>query len=77
MSNGTERNATEHASPWIDVPEGARYAGHLSQKTIYRACRDGSLRHARVSGRREIRLRREWIDDWLLATSTPVEVRRG
>ena len=63
-------------SPWIDVPEGARYAGNLSVKTIWRACRDGKLRHARVGGRREIRLRREFIDQWLESTITPIEVRR-
>lgn len=77
MTNGADRNATEHdASPWIDVPEGARHAGNVSPKSIYRACRAGQLRHARIGGRRQIRLRREWIDQWLEATSTPVEVRR-
>jgi hypothetical protein len=38
MTNGTDRNATEHdASSWIDVPEAGRYAGNLSDKTSCRA----------------------------------------
>ena len=52
------------ASPWLTVKEGADYAS-LSADTIYTACERGELRHARVSGRRTIRLRTEWIDGWL------------
>ena len=51
-------------SPWLTVKEAADYAS-LSADTIYTACERGELRHARVSGRRTIRLRREWIDAWL------------
>ncbi len=52
------------SSPWLTVKEAADYAS-LSADTIYTACERGELRHARVSGRRTIRLRREWIDAWL------------
>jgi hypothetical protein len=45
-------------------------------KTIYRECAAGRLRHAKVGGRRELRLLAEWVDAWLIATSTPIEVRR-
>ena len=51
-------------SPWLTVKEAADHAS-LSADTIYTACERGELRHARVSGRRTIRLRREWIDAWL------------
>ena len=51
-------------SPWLTVREAADYAS-LSTDTIYTACERGELRHARVSGRRTIRLRPEWIDAWL------------
>ena len=51
-------------SPWLTVREAADYA-NLSADTSYTACERGELRHARVSGRRTIRLRREWIDAWL------------
>ena len=49
---------------WLRVPEAAEYAG-VSRDTIYTACERGELRHARVGGRRAIRLRTDWIDDWL------------
>ena len=52
------------ASPWLTVKEAADYAS-LSTDTIYTACEGAELRHARVSGRRTIRLRTEWIDAWL------------
>ena len=50
-------------SPWFTVKEAAQYAS-LSMDTIYRACERGELCHIRVSGRRTIRLRPEWIDQW-------------
>jgi excisionase family DNA binding protein len=59
-------------SPWLTVAEGASYA-RTCPKTVYRACEQGQLRHARVGGRRSIRLLREWVDAWLVATATPVE----
>ncbi len=49
---------------WLNVGEGAEYAG-VSRDTIYPACERKELRHARVSGRRSIRLKPEWIDAWL------------
>lgn len=61
-------------SPWLTVSEGATYA-KVSRGVIYAECRAGRLRHARVGGRRDIRLRREWLDAWLEA-SAPQEVRR-
>lgn len=70
-----ERPAT---SPWLTVREAAARL-HVSVDSIYSACRtDGPrrLRHARLAGRRDIRLRAEWIDSWLEASSTPVEVDR-
>ena len=49
---------------WLTVAEGAEYAG-VSRDTIYTACERRELRHARVGGRRAIRLKPEWIDAWL------------
>ena len=49
---------------WLTVAEGAEYAG-VSRDTIYAACERTELRHARLSGRRAIRLKSEWIDAWL------------
>ncbi|MGH9311737.1 MAG: helix-turn-helix domain-containing protein [Vicinamibacterales bacterium] len=61
-------------SPWLTVPEAATYA-KVSNGIVYAECRAGRLRHARVGGRRDIRLKRDWIDDWY-ERSVPQEVRR-
>ena len=49
---------------WLTVAEAAEYAG-VSRDTIYTACERRELRHARLGGRRAIRLKRDWIDAWL------------
>jgi excisionase family DNA binding protein len=49
---------------WFTVSEGAQYAG-VSRDTIYTACERRELHHARIGGRRSIRLKPEWIDAWL------------
>jgi excisionase family DNA binding protein len=49
---------------WFRVPQAADYAG-VSRDTIYTACERGELRHVRVGGRRAIRLKPEWLDEWL------------
>jgi excisionase family DNA binding protein len=48
---------------WLTVTESAEYAG-VSRDTIYTACERRELRHARVGGRRAIRVKRDWIDAW-------------
>ena len=48
---------------WLNVREGAEYA--VCRDTIYAACEHREIRHARVGGRRAIRLKPEWIDAWL------------
>jgi excisionase family DNA binding protein len=55
--------------PWLNVSEAAEYAG-VSRDTIYTACERDELRSARVSGRRAIRIRPQWIDNWLEQHST-------
>jgi excisionase family DNA binding protein len=49
---------------WLTVAEGAEYSG-VCRDTIYTAVERGEIRHVRIGGRRSIRLRTEWIDDWL------------
>lgn len=51
-------------TPWLKVGEAAEYAG-VSRDTIYTACERDELRHVRVGGRRAIRLKAEWLDEWL------------
>jgi len=58
-----------HESPWMTIREAARYA-RCGPKTLYREVRQGRLRAARIGGRREIRLRAEWLDSWLEQAGT-------
>jgi excisionase family DNA binding protein len=60
---------------WLTVAEGAEYAG-LSRDTIYTACERRELGHARVGGRRAIRLKAEWIDAWLERHAPAAQDRR-
>jgi excisionase family DNA binding protein len=62
-------DAAETATPWIGVKEAARRA-RCGVKLLYREIRAGRLQAARVGGRRELRLRGEWIDAWLSAQTT-------
>jgi excisionase family DNA binding protein len=49
---------------WLTVTQAAEYAG-VSRDTIYTACERREIRHARLGGRRAIRLKPAWIDEWL------------
>lgn len=49
---------------WVDVRAGAQHA-HLSVWSLYDAIASKELRHVRVGGRRRIRTKRCWIDQWL------------
>ena len=49
---------------WLTVAEAAEYSG-VSRDTIYTACERAELRHARIGGRRAIRVKPVWIDEWL------------
>jgi excisionase family DNA binding protein len=70
-----QQDSAVNASPWITAKDAADYI-HCGVKTIYDAVKKQRLRAARVSGRRELRFRREWLDQFLEASAQPVEVRR-
>ena len=61
---------------WLTVEEAAQRA-RVGHRTIYNEVRAGRLRAARVGGRRELRFRPDYIDQWLEQSAQPVEVRRG
>lgn len=63
------------SGPWLTAQEAAARA-LVGVNLIYREVAAGRLRAARVGGRRDLRFRTEWIDQWLDATATPVEIRR-
>jgi excisionase family DNA binding protein len=67
-------HAIQPVDPWLTLDEAAAVA-KLKSSSVRRACRDGRLRHARVSGRRVIRIRKSWVEAWLEACA-PVEVSR-
>jgi excisionase family DNA binding protein len=54
-------------SPWLTVMQGATWA-QCGPRQLYEAVQRGDLRAVRVTGRNELRFRREWIDAWLEAT---------
>jgi excisionase family DNA binding protein len=58
----TEKPLGHHV--WLTVKQAATHTA-VSTDTIYTACERGELRHARLSGRRTIRFRSEWLDEWL------------
>ena len=64
------QNAGER-SPWLTVDEAADRA-RCGPKLIYREVRARRLAAARVGGRRELRLRAEWVDDWLMRATSPI-----
>jgi len=64
---------TPPRSPWLTVAEAAAHA-RCGRKVLYREVRAGRLRAARIGGRRELRLRPEWIDEWLGRTCAVVIV---
>lgn len=63
------------ASPWRDVSMAAARA-LTSRRTIYNAVASGRLRAARVNGRRELRFLDEWVDAWILQSTTHSEGHR-
>jgi excisionase family DNA binding protein len=58
---------------WLTVKQAATRA-QVSPDTIYYEVRAGRLQAARIGGRRQLRFREEYIDRWLEASATPVEV---
>ena len=73
-AGGMVTHMNETQSSWLVVKESAA-RGRCGPKTIYREIRAGRLRAARVGGRREYRLRPEWVDEWLERSSMPIEVK--
>lgn len=64
MSTTSTNELGAIASPWLDAKMAAAYA-RVHLRVIRGAARTGALRAARIGGRRELRIRIEWLDDWL------------
>ena len=59
---------------WMTVLEAATRA-RCGAKTIYGEVKKNRLRAAKIGGRRELRFRPEWVDEWLEDSATPREIR--
>jgi excisionase family DNA binding protein len=68
-------DTNECDSPWWRVRDAARYV-RCGPKQIYSAIRSGRLKAIRLNGRREVRVRREWVDQWLESQMAEEEHRR-
>jgi excisionase family DNA binding protein len=62
-------------SPWLTVEQAAARA-QVGKRTIYNEVAAARLRAARIGGRRELRFRAAWVDEWLEQSVTPQEVKR-
>jgi excisionase family DNA binding protein len=54
--------------PWLTTREAAERA-NCSAHTIYAEVNAGRLRAARIGGKRLVRIKAEWVDEWLSAES--------
>lgn len=61
--------------PWLRLSQCAERV-QVHEATLRREIQRRRLRHARVGGRKSIRVRASWLDAWLEASSTPIEVKR-
>lgn len=79
---GAQMNAptlNNSQTPWLTLRQGAVRA-NTSEATLRREIHRGALRHARVGGRKDIRLRPEWVDSWLetgSSNATATDVAEG
>jgi excisionase family DNA binding protein len=58
---------------WLTVAQ-ARQIAQVGVKLIYREIKAGRLRAARIGNRRDIRIHRDWIAQWLERSATPLEI---
>ena len=54
----------DRQTEWLKVRTAAERAA-VSPWTIYTAIERGELRHVRLGGRRSLRMKPEWVDQWL------------
>ncbi len=60
---------------WL-TPEQAAARAQVGKRVVYNEVKAGRLRAARIGGRRELRIKPDWIDAWLEQSAVPVEVSR-
>lgn len=58
------------APTWLKIADAAKRA-QCGEATICREVRAGRLRAVKVGGRRSLRFRADWVDEWLQSGSAP------
>lgn len=71
----TSTQTATTTTDWLTVREACPVA-KVGPKTVYREIAAGRLRAARIGGRRDLRIHRRWIDEWLERTASVIEVGR-
>lgn len=61
-------------TPYMKPREAAEYLT-ISMDTFYTACAVGGLRHIRVNGNRNIRVTRQWCDEWMRRNERVVDAK--
>ena len=59
---------------WLTVEQAAARA-QVGKRLIYREVAAGRLRAAKIGGRRELRFRESFVDEWLDKSAAAVEVK--
>jgi excisionase family DNA binding protein len=67
------RSITPDPDPWLTLRQST-IETQVHESTLRREIRAGRLRHARVGGRKSVRIRRSWLAQWLEQSATPREV---
>jgi excisionase family DNA binding protein len=72
----TTMDSSQHTTetPWRTVAQVCDVA-QCGPKLVYREIAAGRLRAAKIGNRRDLRIHRDWIDNWLESCAKPVEVR--
>ena len=70
----TNPSAVVVSPTWLKIADAAKRA-QCGEATIRREVRVGRLRAVKVGGRRSLRFRADWVDDWLQEGSTPRPTR--
>jgi excisionase family DNA binding protein len=56
--------ATDPKGPWLTVKQAAQRA-QCGVKVIYREVEARRLKATRIGGRKDLRIKVEWLDEWL------------
>lgn len=60
---------------WLTVKQAAARM-QVGPRLVYRSVASGRLRAARIGNRRDLRFLAAWVDEFLIASSEPIEVKR-